>query len=54
MNSHECTTCIKTSSYSFVCSILQIVDIREVGHLKGLKLLRALNLSNNPIEVSMV
>ena len=29
----------------------QIVDIEEVQHLKGLKLLRALNLSNNPIQV---
>ena len=32
--------------------LFQVVDIREVEHLKGLKLLRALNLSNNPIQVS--
>lgn len=31
---------------------MQIVDIKEIQHLKGLKLLRALNMSNNPIQVN--
>ena len=29
----------------------QVVDVKEVEHLKPLKLLKTLNLSNNPIQV---
>ena len=45
--------CTHTSTFSKFF-LFQVVDIREVEHLKGLKLLRALNLSNNPIQVSML
>lgn len=50
-----CTcTCTTLRIYRHCFSKFQVVDIREVEHLKGLKLLRALNLSNNPIQVSML
>jgi len=32
---------------------VQVVDMREVTHLKDLKALASLNLANNPIEVSL-
>lgn len=50
---HPYIMCTHTSTFSKFF-LFQVVDIREVEHLKGLKLLRALNLSNNPIQVSML
>ena len=50
---HSCINFI-TSDGNFVIIVSfpwQVVDIKEVQHLKPLKLLRSLNLSNNPIQV---
>jgi len=44
--------CARAHVSVYVCVLMQVVDMREVTHLKNLKALSSLNLSNNPIEVS--